>query len=121
MARSGWRARTSRIVLLACLLAASAACTTEPQAPAVGGTARQPRTAFDSGIELPDGAGREILVTACLNCHELTALALFSDFYGRDNWRSLIVSMQANGAEVDGQAIDVLADYLAEHFGTGAP
>ena len=77
-------------------------------------------SAFDPGVELPAGAGRDILIDSCLNCHELTALALFRGFYSSEDWRSLIVTMQANGADVYGSDVDVLADYLAQHYGTGA-
>ena len=68
---------------------------------------------------LPAGTGRAVLVRECLNCHELDALELFSPFYGRAQWRSLIVTMRDNGAEVADAEVDVLAAYLSEHFGTG--
>jgi hypothetical protein len=72
---------------------------------------------YDAGVELPSGAGRQVLVEQCLICHELTALELFKDFYDRDNWKSLIISMRANGAEVDDAQVEVLSDYLAHNFG----
>jgi mono/diheme cytochrome c family protein len=71
-------------------------------------------------VELPPGAGRAILQRQCLNCHELDALELFSGFYGRDRWRSLVITMRDNGAVVDDGEVEVLAAYLARHFGTGA-
>ena len=67
--------------------------------------------------ELPSGAGRDILVAECLNCHELASLELFSSFYNRDLWRSLVIAMRANGAHVDDAEVEVLSDYLAQHFG----
>jgi len=71
------------------------------------------------GIGLPPGAGREILVNQCLNCHELGALELFQGFYDRERWRSLVITMRGNGAVLDDDEVEVLAGYLAEHFGTG--
>jgi hypothetical protein len=68
---------------------------------------------------LPAGDGRDILVTECLNCHELDALELFQDFYDQERWRSLVMTMRENGAQVDDREVDVLAEYLARHFGTG--
>jgi len=68
---------------------------------------------------LPAGEGRELLISECLNCHELSALELFQDFYTADRWRSLVITMRANGAEVDDAEVEVLARYLAQHFGTG--
>ena len=68
---------------------------------------------------LPDGEGRDILVHECLNCHELSALELFQGFYTRELWRSLVITMRGNGAQVDDEQVEILADYLALHFGTG--
>lgn len=62
-----------------------------------------------------------MLVTECLNCHELAVLELFKGFYTRDSWRSLVLSMRAHGAEVDDAEVEVLSDYLAQHFGLGSP
>jgi len=73
----------------------------------------------ENSIDLPPGDGRAILETQCLVCHELGALTLFEDFYNRDRWRSLVITMRANGAVVDDDEVEVLADYLATHFGTG--
>jgi len=68
-------------------------------------------------VELPEGAGREILVDSCLNCHELSALSLFKGFYGRDQWHSLVLTMQQNGAELDAVEIEIVTDYLGRYFG----
>jgi hypothetical protein len=54
-----------------------------------------------------------------LNCHELDALELFKDFYNTERWRSLILTMRENGAQVNDLQVDILAGYLALHFGTG--
>ena len=75
--------------------------------------------AFDAGVTLPEGAGREILVAQCLVCHELAALELFRDFYDQDSWRSLVESMRAHGADVDDAEVELVSAYLAQHFGTG--
>lgn len=68
---------------------------------------------------LPEGEGREILISECLNCHELSALELFQDFYTQERWRSLVITMRGNGADVDDEQVDILARYLALNFGTG--
>jgi hypothetical protein len=107
--------RIEGVAFLIGLLAVCWGCTTAQQ------TASTRAPAYAVGVELPAGEGREILVTECLNCHELDALELFQDFYDRGNWRSLVVSMRANGAEVDDLEVEVLADYLARHFGVARP
>ena len=141
MASSGSRARTRNFAFLLGLLAIGGACTTaqaprpapgvepqpapvvEPQpAPATPAVESQtPAPAFEAGVELPAGRGREILIASCLGCHELTTLPLFAQFYTRDSWRTLVLTMKEQGAEVDGTEIEALADYLARHFGRNAP
>lgn len=78
-----------------------------------------PQTALPPAGALPVGEGRDILVRECLNCHQLDSLELFSGFYTEDRWRSLVLTMRENGAQVDDRQVDVLAEYLAQHFGTG--
>jgi mono/diheme cytochrome c family protein len=92
------------------LFGAAAACAGRTTAPA-----------FDAGIDLPAGQGRDLLVESCLVCHDLTALPLFAPFYTRDSWHTLVVTMQAHGADVDNAEIEMLADYLVQHFGPEAP
>ena len=82
--------------------------------------AQTPAPAFAADVDLPEGAGREILVASCLSCHALTALPLFAGFYTRDSWRTLVLTMKEHGADVDGAEVEVLADYLALHFGPAA-
>jgi hypothetical protein len=82
---------------------------------------RKAAPAFEAGVELPEGPGREILVAACLGCHELTALGLFKGFYTRESWQTLVLTMKEQGAPVDETEIEVLADYLAQHFGPATP
>ena len=109
MASSSSRVLTSRAGVLLGLLAACGACTASPT--------RAVAPAFEPGVELPEGRGRDILFAACLSCHELTALPLFKAFYTRDSWRTLVLTMREHGARVDDAEVEALADYLAQHFG----
>ncbi len=112
MASSGCRARTKRSAFLLGVLAACGACTTAP--------VRETAPAFEPGVELPAGQGREILIASCLSCHQLTGLPLFAAFYTRDSWRTLVLTMKGHGAEINDAQIEVLADYLAQYFGPEA-
>ena len=94
------------------LLLSLAACTTQSPQPTP-----QFAPAYEAGVDLPAGPGRELLVASCLSCHELRGLALFKGFYTRDLWRSLVVTMAGYGAPVDEAEIEILAGYLGEHFG----
>lgn len=110
MGSSGCPARrTDSPAMLLGLLAACGACT----------VSQPPLSTFDAGVELPEGRGRDILVAECLNCHRLASLELFKGFYTRESWRSLVLTMRANGAGVDDAEVEVLTDYLARHFGSG--
>jgi mono/diheme cytochrome c family protein len=113
MASSGCRARSWKSCFLLGLLGACGACTTT--------ATREPVPAFEAGVDLPEGEGREILVAECLGCHGLSALPLFAGFYTRDSWRTLVVTMKEHGAKVDDAEIELLSDYLAQHFGPATP
>jgi hypothetical protein len=69
------------------------------------------------GDELPEGAGKSILQAKCTTCHTLGELPKFRS-YNRAEWRNLIVTMRDYGAKLEEPEIDILADYLVEHFGT---
>ena len=97
-------------LIAACVACAN--CTTQPATAA-------PR--IDAGVELPVGPGREILIASCLSCHQLGGLALFKGFYTRDSWRTLVLTMIEHGAEINATEVELLADYLEQHFGPDIP
>jgi mono/diheme cytochrome c family protein len=98
------------------LLAAVAICAGCARAPTREAQTPPAPPAYEAGVELPDGRGRDLLITSCLGCHDLTGLPLFAPFYAREGWYTLVLTMQAHGADVDNAEIEVLADYLAQHF-----
>jgi len=110
MGSSGCRARAS--LLLALLgLAAVAGCAGRDAAAVAAAPPSQ-----DPGVELPPGAGRELLLSRCLGCHNLGGLELFDDFYTRADWHMLLETMVAHGAQVDPAELEVIADYLALNY-----
>jgi len=116
MALSACRTSARLTAILACL-AAGAACSRQAPRPAVlPGSSPDPAVS-EVGVELPPGAGRNILLNACLGCHDLGGLVLFDGFYTRERWQELVLTMVAQGASVDPVEVDVLADYLALYFG----
>ena len=67
--------------------------------------------------ELPEGAGKHILTTACVACHGLDEVTKFKGFYTKSEWRDIIDTMVKYGAELkDGEA-ETLADYLGKYLG----
>ena len=67
--------------------------------------------------QLPQGAGRQILISACTSCHNLREVTKFSGFYGREQWRDIVLTMMDYGAPVNAKEVEVLSDYLAQHLG----
>jgi mono/diheme cytochrome c family protein len=67
---------------------------------------------------LPEGKGKELVATRCVNCHDLnTAVAIRTDAAG---WKEAVTRMVGNGAQIASDDVAVIVAYLAEHFGSTA-
>ena len=64
---------------------------------------------------LPDGAGREIVERTCSQCHSLETV--LRSRLSRRQWEARIDEMIAKGAKLSDEDIDVVAAYLAAHYG----
>ena len=62
-------------------------------------------------VQLPAGAGQELVQSACTQCHRLN---LITNYWGdtQEGWRALFSSM----VDLPGDQADVVAGYLATHF-----
>ena len=91
-----------------------AAAATPPAAPVA-----PPATtiAAASSEQLPEGAGRQILMSACVACHGLREVTKFRGFYTREQWRDIVLTMVDYGAPVGEKDTDVLTDYLTANLG----
>jgi cytochrome c5 len=104
----------------ACLLACAVACTPRKAPVSVAPTPAAPAPAPAQAVaaeQLPQGAGRQILMSACTSCHNLREVTKFSGFYGREQWRDIVLTMMDYGAPVNAKEVEVLSDYLAQHLG----
>ena len=112
--------RGSSIWLMAGLLACAVACASR-NAPAIvapAPAAPAPAPAQTASAEqLPQGAGRQILMSACTSCHNLREVTKFSGFYGREQWRDIVLTMMDYGAPVNAKEVEVLTDYLTAALG----
>ena len=63
---------------------------------------------------LPDGAGKEILETACVKCHDLGRVLRAG--YGARDWSTVLHMMKNAGAQISDGRLDTLAAYLAQNF-----
>lgn len=79
------------------------------------------RQAATPDEELPEGAGKQILLDACTSCHGLNEVTKFRGYYDRTQWRDVVVTMVEYGAPVEPPQVDVLADYLMQHLGKPSP
>jgi cytochrome c5 len=86
-------------------------------APVAAAPAQAASQEESEGKDLPDGAGKTILMRACTTCHGLAEITKFKGHYQRAQWNDIVVTMAAYGAEVDSQEIEVLTDYLNQHLG----
>jgi cytochrome c5 len=93
-----------------------AAATPPAPAPAPA-TAPSTTAAAASSDQLPDGAGRQILMSACVACHGLREVTKFRGFYTRQQWRDIVLTMVDYGAPVGEKDAEVLTDYLTETLG----
>ena len=69
------------------------------------------------GDDLPDGAGKKILLRACTTCHDLDEVVKFKGYYTRAQWKDIVVTMREYGATLDEAEVEPLAEYLFAALG----
>ena len=87
----------------------------------VASTAAQQNTAQQSGSpsakdEYPKGAGQELFLAACSECHDpgvATGARLTAE-----QWKGVVNSMVDRGAIIPDEDAKVIVEYLTAHFGT---
>jgi cytochrome c5 len=68
---------------------------------------------------LPPGEARELVATACSQCHTLAVITAGRD--GPVGWKKHVYNMVLRGAQLTPREADTVIDYLITHFGPGAP
>jgi mono/diheme cytochrome c family protein len=63
---------------------------------------------------LPDGAGKPIVVRACVGCHSLKVVV--SRKATREDWSKVVNEMVTRGADLSDDEIDKVIDYLSTNF-----
>jgi cytochrome c5 len=66
---------------------------------------------------LPEGEGREIVATACTQCHGLTPILQMRD--GTTGWTNMVEEMVLRGAMLTPKEAETVARYLVQSFGPG--
>ena len=65
--------------------------------------------------DLPDGAGKDLVMNVCTVCHELTRIT--SKKKTKDEWNDTVDKMAARGAKASDEEFDTIVNYLTKYFG----
>jgi cytochrome c5 len=66
---------------------------------------------------LPEGDGRDLVATACTQCHALTVILAMRD--GPIGWKRHLYHMVMRGAQLNARETDTVLAYLDANFGPG--
>jgi quinoprotein glucose dehydrogenase len=69
--------------------------------------------------DLPDGAGKELVMTVCTQCHDTARIV--SKRKTKMEWNDLVDSMAMRGAKGSDEEFDTIVNYLAKNFGKDRP
>jgi cytochrome c5 len=67
---------------------------------------------------LPPGEGRDLLATACAQCHNLSIIVSMRE--GAAGWRRHVTNMVTRGAQLTSPEAEAVIGYLAANFGPGS-
>jgi competence ComEA-like helix-hairpin-helix protein len=65
--------------------------------------------------DLPQGAGKDVFMKMCVNCHGLEQVT--SQKYTKSHWREVVNDMMTRGAEGSDEDAAAVVSYLARNFG----
>jgi len=68
---------------------------------------------------LPPGEGRDLLATACSQCHALNVIRSMRN--GAEGWKRHVYNMVTRGAQLNAREADMVVAYLAANFGPATP
>jgi cytochrome c5 len=72
-----------------------------------------------TAASLPQGDGRDLVTTACSQCHTLSVIMAGRD--GPVGWKRHVYNMVLRGAQLTPREADIVVQYLITNFGPGAP
>jgi cytochrome c5 len=72
-----------------------------------------------TATSLPQGEGRELVATACSQCHTLSVIMAGRD--GPVGWKRHVYNMVLRGAQLTPREADTVISYLTTNFGPVAP
>lgn len=69
----------------------------------------------ETANNLPEGKGRELVATVCVQCHSLSTVT--TQKKNKEDWDQTVSRMIANGAQASPDEVKTIVAYLAENFG----
>jgi len=69
--------------------------------------------------DLPDGAGKELVMNVCTQCHELTRIT--TKKRTKEEWSDTVDKMAVRGAKASDEEFETIVNYLAKYFGKDKP
>jgi virginiamycin B lyase len=73
-----------------------------------------PAQAQQKPVNLPDGPGKDAVITYCSGCHGLNRVAATA--YSQDHWNTAVRMMLNFGVAIPADQIITVTDYLSKHF-----
>jgi mono/diheme cytochrome c family protein len=111
---AGWTRHVHNMVLRGAQLTSSEADTVVRYLAANFGPGNAPPAKV--AITLPAGAGKELVETRCVACHDLERVAVVKR--PRQHWPAIVANMVARGAAATPEEAGAIATYLAAQFGS---
>ena len=65
--------------------------------------------------DLPNGAGKELVMNVCTVCHDATRI--ISKKRTKEEWSDTVDKMAARGAKASDEEFETIVTYLAKYFG----
>ena len=69
--------------------------------------------------DIPDGAGKEIVIKVCTACHGI--IEFTSQKHTKPEWDEVVDNMAQRGARASDDEFDMIVAYLAKNFGKDTP
>jgi mono/diheme cytochrome c family protein len=65
--------------------------------------------------DLPDGAGKDLVMNVCTQCH--TSARIVAKKATKEEWNRVVDNMAMRGAKATDEEFDTIVTYLAKNFG----
>ena len=65
--------------------------------------------------DLPDGAGKDLVLRVCTQCHD--AVRIVSRKQTKEEWNGTVDKMAARGARASDEEFETIVTYLTKYFG----